>query len=226
VGAPARDVVARHDHRAPAAEQRLRRRRHARRVRLVLEVERRRRQRCLVGLLLEHVDRQRHEHGAARRVLGDLEGPAQDRCQLVGALHLDAPLGDGRRHRHQVMAQHGLAQAQPRVLLPRGHDEGRARLERVVEHADRVAEPWRHVQVHHADAPAGLRVVAGRPQRHPLVERQHVADVGMILQAVDDGALRRAGIAEQALDALTDERLHEHLPGAHAHRRLSAPARA
>ena len=98
-----------------------------------------------VGLLLHDVDRQRHEHRAGRRIVGDLEGALQDRAELVGALDLHAPLGDRRGHRREVVAQHGIAQPDARVLLARRHHHGRVVLERAVDHADaRCPAPARH----------------------------------------------------------------------------------
>ena len=89
-----------------------------------------------VGLLLHDVDRQRHEHRPGRRVVGDLEGALQDRPELVGALDLHAPLGDRRGHRRKIVAEHGIAQPEARVLLARRHHHRRVVLERAVDHAD------------------------------------------------------------------------------------------
>ena len=40
----------------------------------------------------------------------DLEGPVEDRRELVGALDLDAPLDQGLGHCHQVVSEQGLAE--------------------------------------------------------------------------------------------------------------------
>jgi len=170
----------------------------------------------LVGLLLHHVDRQRDEHRPRRRVGGDLERAAHDQCELVGALDLDAPLGERRGHRHQVVPEHGAPQAQAGILLARGHHERRAGLEGVVEHAEGVAEPGRHVHVHHRDPPGGLRVVAGRAEGHPFVQRHDVAELRVVQQGVEDRALGGAGVAEDVLHPVPDQALHEDLPAAHA----------
>ena len=85
-------------------------------------VEAARRERLDVGLLLEHVDRQRDEDRSRRRVGGDLERAVHDQRELVGALDLHAPLGERRGHRHQVVAEHRPAQPQARVLLSGGDD--------------------------------------------------------------------------------------------------------
>ena len=174
------------------------------------------RQGDLGGLLLQHVDGQGHEHRSARRVLGDLERAAQERGHLVGALHLRAPLDERRRHRHEIVAEQGRAQAKARILLARGEEQGRARLARVVEHAERIAETGSHVQVHHARAPARLRIVARGADGHGLVQRQHVADLRVVRQALDDGALGGAGIAEEILDAVAHQGFHEDVSSAHA----------
>ena len=101
-----------------------------------------------LGLLLHDVDGQRHEHRPGRRLVGDLEGALQDRAELVGALDLHAPLGDRRRHRREIVAEHGIAQPDARVLLARRHHHGRVVLERAVDHADAVAQARRDMQVH------------------------------------------------------------------------------
>ena len=168
-----------------------------------------------VGLLLHHVDRQGHEHRTGRRLVGDLEGALQDRAELVGALDLHAPLGDGRRDRREVVAEHGIAQPHARVLLARRHHHRRVVLERAVDHADRVAEARRHMQVHEGRLAARLGVEVGRADRDALMQVHDVLQARIVEQRIEQRALGRAGIAEDALDAVIDEGLHQDLATAH-----------
>ena len=64
-----------------------------------------RRRRIDCGFLFHHIDRQRYEHRALRRVGRDLERAAHDRCDLVGTLDLYAPFRHWRRHRNEVVAE-------------------------------------------------------------------------------------------------------------------------
>ena len=216
LGRRARRVVPDDDRRAPAGHQQLGSGAHARGIWLRRPVQGRWRKRLDVGLLLEHVDRQADEHRPGRRVGGDLQRAVHDQRELVGALDLHAPLGERRGHGHQVVAEHRPPQPQPGVLLPRRHHEGGARLERVVEHPERIAQAGGHVDVDHADPPARLRVVAGGAERHALVQGHDVAQLRIVQQRVEDGALGRAGVAEDVLDPVAEETLHEDLLASHA----------
>ena len=67
------------------------------------------------------------------------------------------------------MAEQRLAQAEACVLLARGHDHGRVRLERAVKHADRIAEAGRDMEIDDARAAAGDNF-----RRHTgVVQRRH-----------------------------------------------------
>ena len=172
------------------------------------------------GLLLHDVDRQRNEDRAGGRIVRDLEGAPHDGRDLVRALGLHAPLHHRRRHGHEVVAEDGIAQAQPRVLLAGGHHHGRVRAERAEDHADGVAEAGRHVQVHHTGAAAGLGVVARGPDGDALVQREHVLDPLIAREAVDQRALGGAGVAEHVLDPVRQQAFHEDVAPVHVSRPL------
>ncbi len=169
----------------------------------------------VLRLLLHHVDGQGDEHGTSGRIVRHFERAMEEQGQLVGSLGLDTPLRHRRGHGHEIVPQQGIAETHPRVLLPGGDDHGSTRLEGVVHHADGVAEPGRHVNVHEARLAAGLRVVAGRANGHAFVKGHDVGDLGVVEQAVDDGALGRPRIAEDVADALGDEAFHQDLSAAH-----------
>ena len=167
------------------------------------------------GLLLQHVDRQRDEHRALRRVGRDLEGAAQDRRDLVGALDLHAPLGHGRCHRDEIMAEHRIREPHPRVLLARGHDHRRIGLERAVERADAVAEPGGDMEVGDGGAADGLRIETRGAHRDALMQRHDVFDLRKCRQAVEQRRFRRSGIAEDMTHAVRHEGFHQHTTPAH-----------
>ena len=169
----------------------------------------------VLRLLLHHVDGQGDEHGTSGRIVRHFERAMEEQGQLVGSLGLDTPLRHRRGHGHEIVPQQGIAETHPRVLLPGGDDHGSTRLEGVVHHADGVAEPGRHVNVHEARLAAGLRVVAGRAHSYPLVQSLDVADLRIVEQAVDDGALRRPRITKDVAHPLSDEAFHQDLSTAH-----------
>ena len=139
----------------------------------------------------------------------------QEQWQLVGSLGLDAPLRHRSRHGHEIVPQEGISESHARVLLAGGDDDGSTRLEGVIHHADGVPEPRRHVEIHDARLAAGLRVVAGRTHRHSLVESLDVVELGVVEQAVDDGALSRPRIAKDVAHAMRNEAFHQDLSTEH-----------
>ena len=214
-GARTRDIVADDDDGLPGPEQMPGDGGHARGVWRGRAVERAGGCGPDLGLLFHHVDRQRDEDRAGGRVVGDLEGAPHDRRDLVGALGLGAPLDHRRRHRHQVVAEDRVAQAQPRVLLPGRDHHRRVGAERAEDHADGVAQARRDMEVHHAGAAAGLRVVARGADGDALVQGQHVVERRVAGQAVDQRALGGAGIAEQVPDPVRQQALHEDVAPVH-----------
>ena len=167
------------------------------------------------SFLLQHVDRQRDEHRAFRRIGRDLEGAAQDRRDLVGAFDLHAPFGDGRRHRDEVVAEQRTRKPHPRILLARGRHHRRIRLERAVERADAVAEPRRDMEIGDHGAAARLRIETRGGHRDALVQRHHIVELREGGQAVEQRRLGGAGIAEDMAHAVRDKGLHQHPATAH-----------
>ena len=214
-GTGARHVVADHYGRLLGGQQMPGDGGHALRVRRRRAVECTGGQGLNFGLLLHHVDGQRDEDGAGRRIVGDLEGAPHDRRDLVGALGLNAPLHHRRRHGHQVVAEDRVAQAKPRVLLPGRDHHRRVGPERAEDHADGVAEARRDVQVHHPRTAARLGVVARGSDGDDLVQREHVVDRRVAGEAVDQRALGGAGVAEQMLDPVGQQALHEYVAPVH-----------
>ena len=72
---------------------------------------------------------------------------------------------------------------------------------------------------HHAGLAGGAGIALGRVGRALLVADQHVAQARLVEQGVVDRQHRAAGIAEQVVDALVDERAHDDLGAGHDLRR-------
>ena len=81
--------------------------------------------------------------------------------------------------------------------------------------ADGVAETWRHVEVHERRFTTRLGVKIRRTGRHAFVQMHDVLDLRIVEQRVEQRALGRAGIAEDAIDAVIEQRLEEDLATTH-----------
>src|SRR5215813_13721202 len=89
-------------------------------------------------------------------------------------------------------------------------------LQRAVDHADGVAQAGRHMQVHEAGLAAGLRIEVRGAHGHAFVQVHDVLQLRIVEQRIEQRTFGRAGIAEDAIDAVGQKRLHEHLTAAHA----------
>ena len=87
----------------------------------------------------------------------------------------------------------------------------RARLVGVVQHAHRVAETGRDVDVHGAEAAARLCVAVRHRDGDRFLQREHVADVGLAREPIHEGKLRGAGVAEHHGHAFLPENVEERL---------------
>ena len=171
----------------------------------------RRRDRPARGPLVHHVERERHEHRAGRRVPRDLERPVQKLRQLAGRLRLHAPLRDRGGHRDEVVPQHGLAEPEAGILLAGGHHERGSPLPGVVERAHAVPEPGADVQVRHPDPAGRLRPGIRHGHRDRLLQGEDVSDRGIVLEGVHERELGRPRVSEEILDPLGDQGLHHDL---------------
>ena len=71
------------------------------------------------------------------------------------------------------------------------------------------------MKVHEGGLAGGLGVEARRAHRHTLVQMHDVLDLGMVEERVEQRALGGPRIAEDAVDAVVGQRLHEDLASAH-----------
>jgi len=81
----------------------------------------------------------------------------------------------------------------------------------VVEHAHRVAEARRGVDVHHPELSARLRVAVGHADRHRLLQGQDVADARLAHESVHQRQLGGARVAEHGVDAFLLQDLEKRL---------------
>jgi hypothetical protein len=165
----------------------------------------------VVPLGVQHVDGKREEHGTARLGERRLHRAADDPRQVLEAVRLRRPLDVRRGHRRQLGPQNGLGDREALVVLAGREQKRGVRLVGVVEHAHRIAEPGRDVDVHRREPAARLRVAVGHRDGDGLLEREHVADVRLAREPVHQRKLRRARVPEHDRDAFGLEDLEERL---------------
>jgi hypothetical protein len=120
-------------------------------------------------------------------------------------------MNDSRR---VLVGQVGLHRDVGANLLAGRHDEGRMVRLGVEDRAHPVADPRRGVQVDVRRAARCLRVAVGHPDRHGLLEPEHVAEV--IGELGEHRQLGRAGVAEDRRHPVLPEELEGDLAnGAH-----------
>ena len=171
----------------------------------------RRRAEVQVPLGVEHVDRQREEHGPRRMRERGLRGAVDDARQVLEPARLGRPLDERLGHGRQIRPEDRLGHVERLVVLARGEEQRRPGFHRVVEHAHRVPEAGRDVDVHRAEAARGLGVAVGHRDRDRLLERQDVVDPGLTREAVHQRQLGRPRVAEHDRDAFLLQDLEERL---------------
>ena len=120
-------------------------------------------------LVVENVAGKGDEHRPGGRRERDLGGAANDERQVFEPRHLHGPLDQGRGHGHQGPGQQRLGETEAELLLARRDDDRRAVPGGVVERAESIAEPRRHMHV------------AGRQMsRCPRVAIGHGDDDGLL----------------------------------------------
>jgi len=72
------------------------------------------------------------------------------------------------------------------------------------------------VKVHEGGLAAGLGIEVGRTGGDALVEMHDVPELRVIRQRIEQRALGRAGIAEDSIDPVIDQRLQQNLTSAHS----------
>ena len=180
-------------------------------------------------LLLQGVLRDVHVHGPGRPVLRDVEGFGDDARDVVGVADEVVVLGHRQRDAGDVdLLERVLADERPgHVAGDRDHRHG-VQL-RGGDAGDEVGGAGAAGAHAHADLAAGPGVAVGRVGAALLVPDEDVPDLGVVAEDVVDREDDAAGVAEQRVRALADERLHEGvradagpLPRAHVVEHLAA----
>ncbi len=236
VGAALRHGIAGDDHRARRHGEQLRRGLERGTVAAQARRHPRRRAEIDVGLGVEHIGGQRQEHRAGGRRKRGLGGAVDGARQILDSAHFGRPFDERPRDGRQVGPQDGLAEIEALIVLPGGEQDGRRRLLRVVQHAQRVAEPRRDMDIGDGEPARGLRIAVGHRHHRRLLEPEHVAQAGLHGERIHQRQLGGAGIAEENFDSLLLEqgeegalsRHHGHassLPSARFCTILAAPRR-
>ena len=168
-----------------------------------------------IRLLLHHIDGQSHEHRPGRMLVGDLEGPGENRAHLIGRLNLHTPLGHRFGHRGQIVTEQRVPQAHACILGARRDDHWGIVLECAIDRANRIAQTRRNMHVDHRSLPRRLGEKVAGADGHALVQMHDVFDVRVIHQAIQHRALCGARVAEDFGDAVKAKRFHEDLTAAH-----------
>ena len=162
-----------------------------------------------VGLELEDVARQREEHRTGRRRERGLAGAMHHQREILQPVDLVRPLHQRPRDRRKVGVEDRLGAVEILIVLAGRHEDRRARLLRVVEHAHRVAEAGCDVQVHDRELAGGLRVAVGHRHHDGFLQAEHIANVVLDREGVHQRQFGGARIAEQHLDAFLLQDLKE-----------------
>ena len=136
---------------------------------------------------------------------------------VLGPRRLEGPLDQRVRHPRRVaVGQVGLHRHLGAHLLPGGDQQRRVVRLGVEDRPHGVADARRGVQVDVRGAPRSLRVAVGHPDRHRLLQAEHVAEV--LGEVGQHRQLGRAGVAEDRRHAV----LAEEVEGCFAHDRHRA----
>lgn len=160
------------------------------------------------GRLVPVVDRDRHEHGAARLLHRDAVRARDRGRHVLRPRRLDAPfhvrlrqLGGLRRAEERIERQNRAR------LLARGDDQRGAVLERGKQIAHCVADTRRRMQVDDRRIAGGLCMAVGHPDHDGFVQAEHVAEI--VGEVAEHWQLGRTGITEHAVDAELPEQVDD-----------------
>ena len=155
------------------------------------------------------------QHRPRAAALGDVEGLVQGAGQVGHVAHQDVVLGGRSGDADGVALLEGVGADQVGGHLA-GEDHERHRVhQRIDDAGHRIGGPGAGSDEHHARLARGPRIALGRMHRALLVAHEHVAQPRLMVQRVVDRQDRAAGIAEQRLDALIDQRPHDDLRAGH-----------
>jgi hypothetical protein len=139
-------------------------------------------------------------------------------------MHFGRPFHQRPRDRRQVGPQNGFGGVEVLIVLSGGDQDRAAGLLRVVEHAHRIAEAGRDVEIDYRQLAGGLGVAVGHADHARLLQSEHVAQLVFDRERIHQRQFGGAGIAEQNLDTLLLEQLKEGAFSTHCGQGVSSSA--
>ena len=165
-----------------------------------------------IRLVVQCVCRERNIHGAHRMGFRLNKGAAHYAWDLLRVGYFRAPLAELADHLNQIGAPFcQLAD----VLVCGGQDQRGVAFSGVGKQADTVRKAGLDVQVDEGGLATIARVGIGHAHRRALLHREHVANVRVVLQLVNDWPFAGTRISENVIHALSAEHFHERTLACH-----------
>ena len=161
--------------------------------------------------VLRHVDHDRAGPAGAC----DVERLVQHLGQIVDVAHQPVVLGAGPGDADGVAFLERVIADQVGRHLPGDADQRDRIHQRVGQRRHHVGGAGTRGHQHHARLAGGARIAFGGVARALLVPHQDVLDVALLKHLVIDRQHRAAGIAEDVLDAMIDQRADDHRCAGH-----------
>ena len=156
--------------------------------------------------VLGHID----HHGAGTAGAGDIERLVQHLCEIVDIAHQPVVLGAGPGDADGVALLEGVvADQMRRHLAGDAHQRNRIH-QRVGQRRHHVGGAGSRGHQHHAGLAGRARIALGGVAGALLVPHQDVLDLALLENLVIDRKHGAAGIAEEVLHAMIDQRAHDH----------------
>ena len=170
------------------------------------------------------VDRHRDKGGPARRLHCGVVGARDRQGHILGARRLAAPLDVGPRELGRPLGEQEGLERQYRARLLSGDDQERRLVLGGGEHRPQgVTETGGRVQVDHGGVARRLGIAVGHPDRHHLLQGEHIAKIGR--EVAEHRQFGRARVTEdrrrpKGAEQVEDPIPHRPRPGTARHRNL------
>ena len=209
MSAALRHRVAGHDHRTLGVREQRRGRIDRRAIAAQARRDARGRKKVDIAVGAQDVAGQRQEYRPGRRRHRGLGGAVHEPRQIGEAMHLGRPFDERPRDGRKVGPQNRLGGIEALLVLTGGHENGRACLLRVVEHAHGVAQAGRDVEIDHCELARRLRIAVRHRHDGRFLQAQQVAQLVLGRERIHQRQFGGAGIAEHDLDALLLQNIEE-----------------